>query len=178
MVTLNTKRLILREFTKNDFESVHIYASDPEVVKYMPWGPNTPLDTRRFLEKAIQSRLIKPRISYELAITINNLLIGGCGITIKSSSDKLAEIGYCIRRDYWGIGIGTETAAELIKFGFQDLSMHKIIAKCDARNIPSYRVMEKNNMKHECTLRDDKFIRGEWRDSYLYNILDYEWLKV
>lgn len=175
MVTLTSERLVLREFTRDDFDAVHLYGSDPEVVKYMPWGPNTRAETRRFLERNIQGQVVKPRTSYELAITIDGKLIGGCGLTIHSVSDKHAEIGYCLRRDMWGKGIATEVAAALIRFGFSELGLHRIAAKCDPDNHGSYRVMEKNGMKREGVLRDEKNIRGEWRDSYIYSILEHEW---
>ena len=129
MVTLSTKRLVLREFVREDFDSVHHYGSDPEVVKYMQWGPNTLTETRRFIEKTIQSQLVRPRTHYDLAITMYNHLIGGCGLTIHNFSDKRAEIGYCIRREDWGKGIGTEVAECLIKFGFNELGLHRIEAK-------------------------------------------------
>ena len=50
---LETERLILREFREADFEAVHEYGSDPEVVKYMLWGPNTEQDTREFIRKVL-----------------------------------------------------------------------------------------------------------------------------
>ena len=177
MVTLSTDRLVLREFTRGDFDAVHHYASDPEVVKYMAWGPNTRAETRRFLERNIQAQVVKPRTSYELAIEFNGELIGGCGLTIHSLSDKRAEIGYCIRRENWGKGIATEVAGGLIRYGFSELKMHRIEAKCDPDNIASYIVMEKNGMQREGVLRQDKNIRGEWRDSYIYSILSHEWSK-
>ena len=177
MVTLSTGRLVLREFTRDDFDGVHKYASDPEVVRYMTWGPNTRAETRRFIERNIQAQVVQPRTNYDLAITINDELIGGCGLTIHSLSDKRAEIGYCIRRDCWGKGIGTEVATELIRFGFSEMKMHRIEAKCDPDNIASYKIMEKNGMQREGILRQEKKIRSEWRDSYIYSILEDEWSK-
>jgi len=176
MVTLTSERLVLREFVRDDFDSVHKYASDPEVVKFMPWGPNTRAETRRFIERNIQAQVVKPRTSYELAITIDGELIGGCGLTIHSISDKKAEVGYCLRRDMWGKGIATEVAASLIRFGFEELELHRIRALCDTMNHGSYKVMEKNSMQREGVLRDEKRIRGEWRDSYIYSILEHEWV--
>ena len=177
MVNLSSDRIVLREFTRDDFDGVHKYANDPEVVKYMSWGPNTRPETRRFLERNIQAQVVQPRTDYNLAITLNDELIGGCGLTIHSLSDKRAEIGYCIRRVDWGKGVGTEVAGELIRFGFSELKMHRIEAKCDPENIASYKIMEKNGMQREGTLRQDKNIRGEWRDSYIYSILAHEWSK-
>ena len=101
MVTINTERLVLREFTREDFEAVHYYGSDPAVVRFMQWGPNTSFETRQFIERSIQSQVVQPRTSYNLAIIKEDQVIGGCGLTIHSISDKRAEIGYCIRREYW-----------------------------------------------------------------------------
>jgi len=176
MVSITTDRLVLREFVREDFDAVHEYGSDPEVVRYMNWGPNTRAETRRFLERNIQAQIIQPRTSYQLAITIDERLIGGAGLTIHSLQDGRAELGYCIRRDMWGKGIGTEVAGGLIKFGFNELGLHRIEAKCDPENTASYRIMERNGMKREGLLRHEKNIRGEWRDNYIYSILENELL--
>jgi [ribosomal protein S5]-alanine N-acetyltransferase len=50
---LETERLLLREYKETDFEAVQLYASNPEVVRYMEWGPNTEKDTRQFLQMRI-----------------------------------------------------------------------------------------------------------------------------
>jgi RimJ/RimL family protein N-acetyltransferase len=130
-------------------DSVHQYASDPEVIKYMSWGSNTRTETKRFIQRTIQNQLLIPRTNFELAITIKNKLIGGCGIIIKSTPDKSADIGYCLRLEEWGRGIGSDVAGALIKFGFTDLKLHRIVAMCDTENHESYRVMEKNGMQRE-----------------------------
>lgn len=46
---LETPRLILRPFTESDFHLVHPHASDPEISRYMDWGPNDEAATREFL---------------------------------------------------------------------------------------------------------------------------------
>lgn len=175
MVTIRKDKLTLREFTREDFDPVHHYASDPEVVRFMTWGPNTRAETRRFIERNIQAQVIKPRTSYQLAIIYNDELIGGCGLTVHSLSDKRAELGYCIRREDWGKGIGTVVAELLLDFGFNELGLHRIEAKCDVENHASYKIMEKNGMQKEGVLREEKNIRGKWRDSYIYSILEHEW---
>lgn len=50
---LHTERLVLRDFEEADWEAVHCYASDPEVVRYMSWGPNTEEDTRGFIQRKL-----------------------------------------------------------------------------------------------------------------------------
>lgn len=51
---IETERLWLREFREDDFDSIHAYATDPEVVRYMPWGPNTLEVTREVLDRNLE----------------------------------------------------------------------------------------------------------------------------
>ena len=176
MVQLKTRRLLLREFTPDDYEAAHAYAGDPEVTRYMEWGPNTPEDTRIFLTRATERQHENPRLNYTLAIDHpDHGVIGGCGIYITSTQNRNASIGYCLNSSHWGKGYATEVAGKLIAYGFEALGMHRITATCDPRNTASWRVMEHNNMKREGHLREDKQLRGEWRDSYIYSILRHEY---
>ncbi len=175
MVAIETERLVLREFTVDDYEAAHAYASDPRVVEYMSFGPNTPEDTRQFLRRAIEKQRQSPRTGYTLALTIGGELIGGCGLTVTDAKLGEGEIGYCMRPEFWGRGVGTEAAGALIGFGFKELGLHRIIAKCDPMNVASWRIMEKNGMHREGRLIENVKIRGEWRDSLLYSILEHEY---
>ena len=53
--------------------------------------------------------------------------------------------------------------------------MHRIFAYCDVDNIASARVLEKTGMQREGLVRHDVLMRGQWRDSYLYAILEDDW---
>jgi len=178
MVSLESERLVLREFTERDFDAVHRYGSDPEVVRFMPWGPNTEEDTAAFLRRAIAKQIREPRTQYELAVTLKDSgqLIGGCGIRV--SNLKQGDIGYCLNRGYWGKGYATETAMRLLRYGFEDLGFHRLYATCDPNNLRSRRVLEKAGMRLEGHLRENVLKRGEWRDSLVYAILEKEWKKV
>jgi RimJ/RimL family protein N-acetyltransferase len=179
MVSLDSGRLLLREFNEEDFDSVHLYAVDPEVVRYMPWGPNSESDTRNFINTAISYQREQPRTKYELAVVLKEegILIGGCGIRISNPELKEADFGYCLNRNYWRRGCATEIARTLLEFGFCKLNLHRIYATCDPENIASKRVLEKMGMSLEGHFRESIQIRGEWRDLLLYAILDNEWIK-
>ncbi len=176
-VTLTTDRLILREFREDDFAAVHEYGCDPEVVRYMPWGPNSEEDTRSFIERAIVCRLDDPRHTYELAVALKDggRLVGGCGIHAINFSNRSAYMGYCFHRDAWGRGYATEASRALLAFGFGQLGLHRMAATCDTGNAASAKVLEKIGMRREAHLREDTLLRGQWRDSYLYAILEDEW---
>jgi len=179
-LALRTKRLLLRDFREEDWESVHVYASDPEVVKYMPWGPNTEEATKDFVKQAMKWEEERPRMHIELAVILkaDDSLIGGCGLNLSSSQNREGSIGYCFNRIYWHAGLATEAAETLVLYGFEQLGLHRIWATCDPDNGASARVLEKVGMKREAQLRENKWMRGKWRDSVIYAILDREWSEL
>ena len=118
----------------------------------------------------------QPRIVYTFALVRreDNKLIGSCGITIRSEPNKEAEMGYILNKSHWNQGYTTEAANRLMRFGFQQLGLHRIYATCDPANVASFKVMEKIGMKREGLLRQHKLEKGKWRDSLLYSILEQE----
>lgn len=59
-LTLETKKLVLRQFREDDWQVVHQYGSDPETVRYMPFGPNTEQDTRDFIKRELAHQKAQP----------------------------------------------------------------------------------------------------------------------
>jgi [ribosomal protein S5]-alanine N-acetyltransferase len=173
---LETKRLILREFRETDFNAIHSYASDPEVSKYEIWGPNSEVDTENYLESILSYHLNNPRKDFEIAVELKetSLLIGACSIHISDAKVREGYIGYCYNKQYWRNGYASEAAKAIIEFGFKSLNLHRIFATCDPNNIGSAKVLEKIGMKREGHLREHKVMRGKWRDSFLYSILEHE----
>ncbi len=172
-----TRRLILRDFTPDDFEAVHAYGSDLLVVQHMTFGPNDMHETREFLNKADAEQHIEPRNDYTLGIELkeNGKLIGGCGIYKSKGTHSRAFIGFLLNREYWGKGYATEAARELVRFGFDELKLHRIFARVFPENAASIRVLEKCGMIREGLLRDEHFVRGSWRSWYIYAILEHEY---
>ncbi len=176
-LTLPTERLVLREFTERDLQAVYEYASDPEVVCYMVWGPNTQEETRDFIRRAMASHGEKPRRDYQFAVVLKeeDRLIGSCGLQVSNPDHQEAWIGYCFNRHFWGKGYATQVARRLLTFGFDELKLHRIFATCDPQNKGSVRVLEKAGIRREGRLHEHKRVKGRWRDSFLYAILDREW---
>ncbi len=180
MVVIRSDRLLLREFKEADWQAVHIYASDPEVVRFMEWGPNDEDDTKAFISRSIASQKERPRRKYTLAITLKgeSKLIGGCDVCVVSSEHKKGWLGYCLNRDFWHKGYATETVQALLEFGFKQLALHRIFAEVDPDNIASRNVLEKTGMLYEGHVREHRWAKGKWRDSLLYATLENEWKRT
>lgn len=173
---IRTERLLLRAFTQADFADVHAYAIDPDVVRYMDWGPNTVEDTQAFLDRSFAAQLRWPRSDVNLAIEhiADGRVIGAIRLGVNEAT-RTGDIGYSLSSAFWRQGLGTEAARAMVVAGFGVLSLHRIWAECDARNAGSYGIMEKLGMRREAHFRQDKRARDGWRDSYLYAILAGEW---
>ncbi len=178
MIPIETSRLTLREYALADWSAVHRYASDPLVVRYMWWGPNSEADTQRFIQGAIANRERSPRTDFELAVTLRpaGTLIGGCSLNARSRPEyATVEIGYCLAPDVWRHGYGAEVAAALCEFGVRVAGRHRVFALIDPENIASIRLVDRLGFRREGHLRKDALIRGEWRDSLVYALLAEEW---
>jgi [ribosomal protein S5]-alanine N-acetyltransferase len=175
---IDTERLVMREFRASDESDIHAYASDPEVVRLMIWGPNTPEQTRAFLQTVLKAQEQWPRASVSLAMELRSerRMIGAIELRTRDDANRTADIGYGLTRSYWGRGYMTEAVRAILDAAFRQLGFHRVWATCDPRNHASYRVMEKVGMRREAHFRKDAMKKGEWRDSYLYAILAEEWL--
>jgi [ribosomal protein S5]-alanine N-acetyltransferase len=173
---LLTERLELRDFRESDVAAVQGWAGDPEVVRFMGWGPNTPERTREFLQRKLAERTGDPRRTWDLAVVMrgSGRVIGSAGLRLDEEM-RQAELGYCYHRDAWGHGFATEAARAMLRLGFELLGLHRIHATVDTRNGASIRVLDKIGMRQEGRLREHVLLRGEWRDSYIYAILRREW---
>lgn len=175
--TLAGNRITLRDFTVDDVDAVSAYASDPKVTQHLIWGPETHAQTEEWLQQTIEKAQRRPRHHFELGIMENasECLIGGARIAVRSQAHGVGDIGYGLRHDAWGKGFATEAAQLLIHFGFGSLGLHRIEAICDPSNAASRRVLEKSGMQSEGRSREYLWVRGQWRDSLLYAILDKEY---
>lgn len=175
---LASERVRLREFRPGDADAVHRYASDPLVVEHLPWGPNQMADSVAHIERALAAARTEPRHSFQLAVTraAGDEVIGGIRLGVETGPwRREASFGYVMRRDQWGQGLMTEAARLLLTFAFAELGLHRVWATCGTENAGSARVLEKLGMRREGQLKAHMWVRGVWRDSYLYAILEDEW---
>jgi [ribosomal protein S5]-alanine N-acetyltransferase len=169
-VEIKTQRLLLREYELSDFERVHIYGSNPDFSKYEPWGPNSVEDTHIYIEDMMALANVPDRSKFEMAVTLDGILIGGCGIRRESQNSSVAALGWAINPEFQNQGYATEAAKALIEFGFNQLNLSVIYATCDSRNTASYKVMEKAGMQRVGLLISNREIKGHVRDSLRYEI--------
>lgn len=141
---LETERLKLRKITLEDVEDMYSYCSNVEVPKYTSWYPHNSLsETKESIDRVINQWENKKLVHWGIEYNENRRLIGTIEFVTWETQHKVAEIGYCLSQDYWGMGIAPEAAKEVIKFGFNNMDLVRIQARSYLENIGSARVMEK-----------------------------------
>ena len=107
-----------------------------------------------------------------LAITINDDVVGGIGITQQSDIYQLnAEIGYWLGEAFWNKGIMTEAVKAMVDYTFTNFRVIRIYAGVFAYNIASMRVLEKAGFHQEAIHKHAIFKNGRVHDEHLYAIL-------
>lgn len=177
--SIETPRLLLRDFTAADWTAVHAYAADPDVVRHMNWGPNTEADTQAFLAQAIALGQRQPRRTYHLAVVIKETgaVVGGATLRMLEADPLSGELGYTLNPTVWGQGYATEVATAILDFGFRTLNLRRIWATCRPDNHASYRILRKVGLAFEEYLQNERQVRGQWVDSFLCGISREAWVK-
>ena len=172
---LTTDRLLLEELNLEDLQLVHALHSIPELDEYNTLGIPKNLDeTKKVIQSGIEDQAKKPRseFAWKISLKESRNTIGLAGMFPSNDRFRLAEIYYKIHPDFWGNGYATEVAKELVRFGFEDLKVHKVEAGVATENVRSVRVLEKIGMTREGLRRKILPIRGEWKDNYHYSIVE------
>ncbi|GLZ42464.1 GNAT family N-acetyltransferase [Actinokineospora sp. NBRC 105648] len=175
---ITTRRLFLRPFAEDDLDALFKIQSREDVTKYLYWGPRT----REEVAQAIQDRLLMTEIEEAgdkivLAVALRETgeLIGDVTLGWHSAEHLGGEIGYTLHPDHHGKGYAGEAAVQLLRLGFEELGLHRIVGRLDSLNRPSGRVLERLGMRHEAHLRENEFVRGRWADETIYAMLADEW---
>ena len=175
---LKTDRLVLRPFNAGDLDDVHAYRSNPEVSRYLY---DQPLDLDETAEKLVRwaelDELTEAGQSLALAVVLveENQVIGEADLKWLNVEHRQGEIGYIFNPEFHGEGFAREASEVMLRLGFEDLGLHRIIAECDSRNVRSWRLMERLGMRREAHFRHSEFFKGEWVDSLVYAMLSEEY---
>lgn len=146
-IYIETKRLILREFTLDDAEKLNDICSQSYILKWMPDWQRT-IEERKTWIKWVQSNYLKStknvaRIMLAVTLKTNKRLIGMIGIGNKEEVNDEIEIAYFISEEYCNKGYISDASKAMIEWSFANLKLDYLIAIVEPDNIPSQRVVEK-----------------------------------
>lgn len=177
MPEMETERLFFRAIKRSDMKDIFEYSSNPKTSQYLLWEPHHSLDfTKRFIEIILNKYKIGEYNDWAVVLKSNNKMIGTCGFTRIDEENNIAEIGYVLNPDYWGMGLATEAASKVQEFAFEVLKVNRVEAKFLFGNDASLNVMRKIGMKFEGYQRESMLVKGKYRTVGVSSILRREYL--
>lgn len=174
---LTSERLILRPFLLSDGQRVQKLAGAKEVAATTLNIPHPYKDglAEEWIHGHQENFNNDKSCTLAICLRDDNVLIGAIGLIIYRSDNK-GSLGYWLGKDYWNNGYCTEAARTIVKYGFEQLDLHKIFATHLNHNPASGKVMQKLGMKQEGVLRHHTKKWDKYCDLVYYGILKCEYV--
>lgn len=177
--TIDTERLLLRQFNMNDAEAMFKnWESDSKVTEFLRWPTATNIsEAEQVLNEWVQG--YESLDFYQWAIVLKEIgePIGTISVVGKNEKLDMVHIGYCIGSKWWHQGYTSEAFKAIIPFFFEEVGVNRIESQHDPNNPNSGKVMKKCGLKYEGTLCQADWSNKGIVDAYMYSILKSEWNK-
>ena len=167
---LEGKNVNLRVMEKEDLPLFAEWFNKPEVFgEYNPLHQMSRIEAEKMLENPLELKpfIIEKKDGSKIGFVAHFYVLHPAG--------RQLEIGYSLVPSERGKGYCSEAVKIMVDYLFLSKETMRIQAQTDPRNVASQKVLEKVGFKKEGTLRKNFFMRGEWRDAYVYGILREEW---
>src|SRR6266540_4571710 len=149
---LRTDRLLLRTFREDDYDALYAIQSRDDVGRYLPWGARDEDAVRAAIELRLGATSLDSdgdRLVLAVVLAETSALLGQCVLILVSETHRQGEIGVVFHPDHSGRGYATEAARRLLRLAFEELDLHRVIGRLDARNEVSARLMQRLTMRQE-----------------------------
>jgi RimJ/RimL family protein N-acetyltransferase len=173
-----TERLLLRPLRAGDVEALLAYRSLPDVCRFVPFEPMT----RAVIEERLGTLWASTELTDEGQTLTLGVELAGTGELVgdvilfwHSREHGGGEIGYVLNPQFAGHGYATEAAHAVLRLGFDDLGLHRIIARIDERNDASAKLAARLGMRQEARLVRNELFKGEWSTELNFAMLADEW---
>lgn len=171
--------IALRPAGPADVEPTWVYRQRADVTE---WLPSAAPDLETYARAFVSS----PRLERTLVVEIDGRVVGDLYLHVHDAWAQAevadagggaeAEIGWVIDPAVGGRGWATAAVDVLLRHCFDDLLVHRVVARCHTANERSWRLMERVGMRREAHLRRAALHRTEgWIDGYTYALLAEEW---
>ena len=175
---VRTERLLLRPLAMADADALLAYRGRDDVSRYVPFEPMSRDDiVERIAGRWARTELTDEGQSLTLGAQLAETgeLAGDVVLFWHSREHAGGELGYVFNPALGGRGYATEAASAMLRLGFSELGLHRIVARIDERNEPSLRVARRLGMRQEARLVRNERFKGEWSTEVDFAMLAEEW---
>ncbi len=173
MIRIETDRLIVRSHEASDSLDLYEYLSLPETYVFEPGSPIT-------LEESKELALARSKGSAFVAVVLksDNKMIGHLYFTQVEPKEFMTwKLGYIFNPKYQRKGYAIEAADSIVKWGFDNCNIHRIMARCNPKNTASWKLLERIGFEREGHFKKVAFFTKDpkgnpnWHDAYEYSKL-------
>ncbi|QTF06577.1 GNAT family N-acetyltransferase [Brenneria izadpanahii] len=147
--TIPTDRLILRPLAPEDAEAVRLLGGDPRVAQWTAsfTSPFSRQQSEDWISRAIRAMQAGEAVTLAITLRSSAALIGV--VSLRLPENATPHLGYWLGAENWGKGYCTEAVRAMIHYGFRQLGLRRISARCDDDNAASKHVMLRCGMRKE-----------------------------
>ncbi|CDP50415.1 GNAT family N-acetyltransferase [Paradevosia shaoguanensis] len=175
---VETDRLWLRTFDKADIDAVMAYHALPEVQRYLDWKARDKVEVVAAID-AMRGQITLQRPGDVLSLAVirkaDSQLLGQVSLRWVDATAGQGEVRFVFNKIYTGQGFATEAVSRVIDLAFDNFGIHRVFARCDARNARSAKLLTRLGMRLEAHYREHALFQGEWDEELHFAILDREW---
>ncbi len=154
----------IREMRKTDKATLDDFYADEEVSKQLLLPSNKDSWIPQF-RKSLKE-------SYDFTILADGKIVGEISLEGPSLCRSTYNVGFAVGREFWGQGICTEALKQIVRFGFDELKLHKIFGDNDSDNPALGRVLEKAGFKKEGVFKEHVFKDGKYIDIINWGLIN------
>lgn len=166
----------LRDLKEVDKKYFYLWVRDKEVTKY-----SLSIFQKMVTDNEISNwfdGMLSNKSSYKKAIIYCKKIIGYAGIAKISETNKSGEYFIFIgNKSYHNKKIGTFVTKEIVKHGFQQLGLNRIMLTVSEKNIGAIKVYNNADFKTEGIMKQAFYRDGKFHDKIIMAILKKEWIK-
>lgn len=151
----------LTKFTQTDFADYFRLVSDEQVMAMITERAIPREEATMDFEKLLKNNAIHPDFGcFKILSETDNAFIGLAKLTLASPDSTEAELGYMLLPEFWGKGIASKVAKELLAFAHTQTHLTRLFAIIDPKNLPSRKILTNNGFVHQ-EYKDFDGIDGE-----------------
>jgi [ribosomal protein S5]-alanine N-acetyltransferase len=140
---LTTERLALRRFTPADLDWLVALHSDPDVTRYLGG-----VKDRTKVDELLTNRILRyydehPGLGIWMTVERATETSLGLHLLNHIRGESIIQVGFTLAKSAWGKGFGTEMASAVLRYGFLDLKLPRIVGMANVQNHASQRVLLK-----------------------------------
>jgi RimJ/RimL family protein N-acetyltransferase len=180
---IRTSRLVLRPFEPDDLVALDAYATSEGARAHLAGARQGahPGAARMLADRLGWTRLAAVGDRMALAVELPAQgprparVVGEVHLRLREPAARQAELGVVLHEDVRGAGIAVEAADRILELAFEEVGVHRIASRVDARDTAALALAARLGMRREALLVHDGWVDGAWADTVVVALLDVEW---